>query len=233
MEGRKGVEALLHSDYEVELVAATVAYMESTSKLLKSLKKNLHEGLFEADEEDLSRMGSFQNNDAMLAVARMKKEADPITAKGLVLVLDEIRDPGNMGTMIRTADWFGITQIVASPGCVDFYNPKVISATMGSFCNVNFCCRELSGFLKNIKSPVYGAFLNGNPLESIHFDPNAVIVIGNESAGISDSVASVIQNRIKIEGKGHAESLNASVAAGILLYAASIAQSSKVHNHSF
>jgi TrmH family RNA methyltransferase len=226
VEGRKGVEALLRSDYEVLLVAATSGFMESTEKLLKSVNRELPEGLYEADAQDLVNMGSFQTNDSLLAVARMKEEKEPVTGMGPVLVLDEIRDPGNMGTMIRTADWFGIRQIVASPGCVDFYNPKVISATMGSFCNVNVCYRDLPEFLKNANCPVYGAFLNGAPLESVHFDPNAIIVIGNESAGISDTVASVIENRIKIAGKGQAESLNASVAAGILLYLASVAQPS-------
>ena len=226
VEGRKGVEALLRSDYEVLLVAATSGFMESTEKLLKSVNRELPEGLYEADAQDLVKMGSFQTNDSLLAVARMKEEKEPVTGMGPVLVLDEIRDPGNMGTMIRTADWFGIRQIVASPGCVDFYNPKVISATMGSFCNVNVCYRDLPEFLKNANCPVYGAFLNGAPLESVHFDPNAIIVIGNESAGISDTVASVIENRIKIAGKGQAESLNASVAAGILLYLASVAQPS-------
>lgn len=233
IEGYKSVEALLNSDYEVLLVAATAGYIKPVERLINSGKVKLQEGIHEVKAQDLVSMGSFQTNDSMLAVARMKTETPPIIGNGPVLVLDEIRDPGNMGTMIRTADWFGITQIVASPGCVDFYNPKVISATMGSFCNVKISYCDLSQFLTGIKEPVYGAFLNGKPIDSFEFDPNSVLVIGNESGGISDAVAAVIKNRVKIPGKGKAESLNASVAAGILLYAASISHATKVNNHTF
>jgi TrmH family RNA methyltransferase len=104
---------------------------------------------------------------------------------------------------------------------------------MGSFCNVNISYRDLTEFLKSVKEPVYGAFLDGESIGSVEFDPNSLIVIGNESGGITESVAAVIKNRIKIPGRGKAESLNASIAAGILLYAASISPGSQVNNHSF
>ena len=216
----------MRSDFAVDLVAATPAYIKPIEHLLRAERRDLSEGLHQVSPEELARMGSFQTNDSVLAVARMRAEKSVSVGEGLIMVLDDIRDPGNMGTIIRTADWFGIRQIVASENSVDVYNPKVISATMGSFCTVQVAYLNLLQFFKSVNVPVYGAFLNGATLESVHFDPNAIIVIGNESAGISDTVASVIENRIKIAGKGQAESLNASVAAGILLYLASVAQPS-------
>ncbi len=133
------------------------------------------------------------------------------------MVLDGIQDPGNFGTIIRIADWFGIKQIVASEDTVELYNPKVIQSTMGSFLRVNVWYQPLPGFLQSAGIPVYGALLNG---KNMHGEPpvtEGLLVIGNESKGISKELLPFISHPITIPRLGGAESLNAAVAAGIIV----------------
>jgi len=222
VEGWKGVETLLRSDFAVDLVAATPAYIRPIEHLLRAERRDLSEGLHQVSPEELARMGSFQTNDSVLAVARMRAEKSVSVGEGLIMVLDDIRDPGNMGTIIRTADWFGIRQIVASENSVDVYNPKVISATMGSFCTVQVAYLNLLQFFKSVNVPVYGAFLEGKSIRETKIQSNGIVVIGNESNGISSDIAPFVTDRITIPGFGTAESLNASVAAGIFLYVATL-----------
>lgn len=172
-------------------------------------------------EGDLATIGSFQTNDSVLAVARMKEPTPVTLGISPVLVLDDIRDPGNFGTIIRTADWFGFKEIVASNTSVDFYNPKVIAATMGSFCRVNVFYADLQSAFGSKDLPIFGSFLDGAPLSKVSFGKNPIVVVGNESTGISAEVERLIKTRVTIPGKGKADSLNAAVAAGILMYAAS------------
>ncbi|MFM7487408.1 MAG: RNA methyltransferase, partial [Cytophagales bacterium] len=133
------------------------------------------------------------------------------------LVLDDIRDPGNLGTIIRTADWYGIKKIIASEETADFYNPKVIHATMGSFCRVQIFYTSLLQYLSDASQPVYGAFLDGDNVHDIDFSKSGLLVIGNEAQGISKVVENKVTQRITIPKRGGAESLNASVATAILL----------------
>lgn len=220
VEGWKGVEALLRSDYEVSFLAVTDSYLQQAKTLVKNGIKDFPDGFHVVTSEELVRMGGVEANDSALAVARMKPERRPTIGQDTILVLDDIRDPGNLGTMIRTADWFGIRQVIASKSCVDFYNPKVIRSTMGSFCNVQVSYVDLPELLKNSNVPVYGAFLGGEKIQEFKFERNALIVIGNESKGISPEIEPFIQRRVTVEGFGQAESLNASVATGIILYVA-------------
>jgi len=155
----------------------------------------------------------------VLAVAKFRMPAPIQLGASPVLVLDDIRDPGNFGTLIRSADWFGFTHVLASENSVDFYNPKVISATMGSFCHVQVHYQDLVSTLKNYSGRIAGAFLDGVQPDSYDFGQNPVIVIGNESTGISADVSRIVTDRVTIPGFGQAESLNAAVAAGILMYA--------------
>ena len=222
VEGWKGVEALINSDFQVSLLAVTDSYYQQAWELVKRNKKEISDGLHVVSSGELERMGGVEANDSALAVARMKPEEKPIIGRERILVLDDIRDPGNMGTMIRTADWFGIRQVIASKNSVDFYNPKVIRSTMGSYCDVQVSYVDLPEFLKHSKVPVYGAFLEGDHIQNIHFENNALIVIGNESNGISPDILPFIHRRVSIQGFGKAESLNASVAAGVILYAATL-----------
>jgi TrmH family RNA methyltransferase len=147
----------------------------------------------------------------------MKDGLSPaIEAGEFALVLDDIRDPGNLGTILRTADWYGIRTVVASPSTADFYNPKVISATMGSFTRIGFFNEELEPFLANANGPIYGAFLDGKNVHHEKFEGGGLVVIGNESRGISQSLESSITHKITIPRYGQAESLNAAVATAIL-----------------
>ena len=141
-----------------------------------------------------------------------------------VLSLDHISDPGNLGTIIRTADWFGIQHIVCSPDCVELYNPKVIQATMGSFAHIHVHKRSLPEFLKQESAHrrIIGTFLNGENIRDFTFRPDDIVVIGNESNGISDEVARVVTQRITIpsaaQGRETAESLNAAIAAALVMF---------------
>jgi RNA methyltransferase, TrmH family len=133
------------------------------------------------------------------------------------MVLDNIQDPGNLGTIIRIADWFGVHQIVASKETVDLYNPKVIQSTMGSFVRVNVWYNDLPGILSTANVPVYGALLNGENVFEIGKISEGIVIIGNESKGISEAIKGFITHPVTIPKKGGAESLNAAVAAGIIL----------------
>ena len=134
------------------------------------------------------------------------------------LVLDDIRDPGNLGTIIRTADWYGINKIIASSETADFYNPKVISATMGSFTRTKIFYTGLESYLAGQTGrPIYGAFLHGNSIYQTDFSSGGFLVIGNESRGISERLEPHITERITIPRIGKAESLNAAIATAVVL----------------
>ncbi len=214
VQGLKGVQELINSGYKIELVAATGEVLEQVQG---STKTKTIEWLATSVKE-LEAMGSFQSNESILAVARMKNTSLPAhPQKEYMLALDNIRDPGNLGTIIRTADWFGISKIVASPHSADVYNPKTISATMGSFCRVDVIYAELTTYLSACDVPVYGAFLSGKNIHEVKFGSEGIVVVGNESNGISPGVEQFIHNKISIPGFGRAESLNAAIATGIIL----------------
>jgi len=132
------------------------------------------------------------------------------------LVLDNIQDPGNMGTIIRTADWFGITDIVCSEDTVDVYNPKVVQATMGSLARVNVHYVSLEQVLPQIGLPVFGAMLDGENIYNSNFDTEGLLVMGNEGNGISPAIERLITTKITIPRAGKAESLNVAIATAIL-----------------
>jgi RNA methyltransferase, TrmH family len=211
VQGRKSVQELLTSSYETLMVIGTPEF-------LGQLNTNTNAEVFETSEGELKSLGEFQSNDTGLAVARMKP-ADPVRVREgeFVLALDDIRDPGNLGTIIRTADWYGVNTLVASPETADFYNPKVISATMGSFTRVTMHYENLELFLAGVEKPVYGAFLEGENIHSKRFGETGVILIGNESRGISPALEVFVTQKITIPRFGHAESLNAAIATAIIL----------------
>lgn len=214
MQGAKAVQETLPSAFEVNILAATPEFLSSVSP---DLLRRAGE-VIEVSESELSSLGSVESNAAALAVVRMKKAMPPLLgAREYGLILDDIRDPGNLGTIIRTADWYGIRQIVASPETADCYNPKVISATMGSFLRVNLNYEPLVPFVTKNKFPVLGAFLDGTDVHAFRFPESGWIVMGNESRGISDELGKHIVQRITIPRYGQAESLNASVATAIIL----------------
>ncbi|MEA3494426.1 MAG: RNA methyltransferase, partial [Bacteroidota bacterium] len=133
------------------------------------------------------------------------------------LLLDSIRNPGNLGTIIRIADWYNIKQIICSPDCVDVYNPKVVQSTMGSIFRVKIIYQELGEFIDNNNEyNYYNAELNGENIHTLKFKKPTAIIIGNESTGVSDNLTKKVKNKISIPKYGNAESLNAAVATGII-----------------
>lgn len=210
VEGAKSVLELMRSDFEVVMVLATEGFAMDFNRYGKG-------EMFEVSEKQLSSLGEFRTNNTALAVARMK-ENKPLSLSGdeFGLVLDDIRDPGNLGTIIRTADWYGINKIIASPGTAELYNSKVITSTMGSFTRVDVFYIDLPEYFAKVRHKVFGAFLDGADVHQIDFGAGGLILIGSESHGISPELEKFISERITIPRYGNAESLNAAVATAIV-----------------
>ncbi len=215
VEGAKSVEELLQSDFVVTWLAATESFQEAHLKLLRGRALEV----VTTSDEELTDIGTLQSNNGALAVARMKTNTAPVARpEEMILVLDDIRDPGNLGTIIRTADWYGIKNIVVSEETADFYNPKTISASMGSFCRMNVYYVELNQYLSSVSGMIYGAYLQGQNIHRMNLPgKGGHLVMGNESRGIAEDLEKFIQHKITIPSFGAAESLNAGVATGIIL----------------
>jgi len=221
LEGKKSVYDLLNSDFEIIEIYALKHWIDENKVILENKKIKFQE----INEKELSRISSQKTPNDVIAIVKIpKNEIFPKDIfSGLCLVLDEIKDPGNLGTIIRTADWFGIENIICSENSVDVYNPKVVQATMGSITKVKVYYTQLIEFLsskpKEIK--IFGAVLEGENIYKNKLAENALILIGNESQGISDELIPLIDEKISIpkgtENKlGSAESLNASIATAII-----------------
>jgi RNA methyltransferase, TrmH family len=213
IEGAKGVAEVLNSNFEVVWLAATASFLQDNRLIVGKSTVDV----VETTEQELSALGYFTSNNAALAIARTRPNTEPKLKNEFALVLDDIRDPGNLGTIIRTADWYGIKNIIASEETADLYNPKVINSTMGSFCRVSVYYTKLSQFLVGTNWPLYGASLAGKSIYEMDFGREGFIVIGNEAQGISAAVDSMIGQHITIPRIGQAESLNASIATAIIL----------------
>ena len=171
-------------------------------------------------EEELQRISFLQHPQEVLAVFEIPdSEHRPITPNGLSLALDGIQDPGNLGTIIRIADWFGIDAIYCSPDTADAYNPKVVQATMGSIAHIPIIYGDLVELISKAQCPVYGTLLDGNDIYQQPITPNGIIVMGNEGNGISESVRPLVTNRLLIPNFSNspetAESLNVAIATSI------------------
>ncbi|MBX7126592.1 MAG: RNA methyltransferase [Cyclobacteriaceae bacterium] len=215
VEGAKSVAELLASSLKVEWVIGTRSFLDDHADLLRNRSIQFDE----VTPEELQSVGAFQTNDAALAVAVIPA-TEPFTwHRGeWVLALDDIRDPGNLGTMLRIADWYGIRHVLASAGTADLYNSKVITASMGSFLRVTVHYVDLAAVLRSAPGKVLGAMLNGTSVYDYSFGPDGgVIVIGNEAHGVSPEVQATFNGSLTIPRVGQAESLNAAVATAILL----------------
>ena len=168
-------------------------------------------------DKEMSRISGLKSPSKCLALIQSSFQVNVPNDNIGTLVLDDIQDPGNLGTIIRTADWFGIKEIICSEGTADMFNPKVVQATMGSIFHIDISYKNLCKYLNETKRSIYGAVLDGKNLKDIELDPDAVIVIGNESKGISPEIKKIITHPITIEKIGLAESLNAGIATGIIL----------------
>ena len=213
VEGAKSVIELLNSRYQIDSIFLTTEFYNCYKQLLPNDLQVVH-----CSEDELNTAGSMVNNNAALAIARTFDNhlLEPLKDT-YTLLLDDIRDPGNLGTIIRIADWYGHTQIICSEHTAEFYNPKVIAATMGSFTRVNAYYCDLPSYLDKYKSFLYGAKLSGDNIHHLHFKKEGMILIGNESFGISKTLDYKIDQSLLIPRFGHAESLNAAVATGIIL----------------
>lgn len=219
VEGPKLVDELLHSPaWEAKHVYATDDW---------HWPSGIPESRFERiSEKELSQVSALATPNKVLAVAAMPEDGRPVNApeRGLHLVLDQVQDPGNLGTILRIADWFGIDSIICSPDCADRFNPKVIQAAMGSVFRMNVYSMPLTDFfIRNATGaclPVYATLLSGDNLFKSQIEQDALIVFGNESRGIHPTILPFIKHALLIPSFARlpekAESLNVAIAAGIV-----------------
>ena len=215
-EGSKVVSDLLASkQFVCKTICAFESWLGENQELLLSLSAD---NKFVVNEIELKKISLLQTPNKVLAVFYKRQSKPPDLKNKFSLMLDEIQDPGNMGTIIRTADWFGIENIICSEDCVDSYNPKVVQSSMGSLGRVNVIYADLEEFINGNKSvSIYAATLGGTSLYALDKINEGIILIGNESKGINDELLKYAAKQITIPKSGKAESLNAAVAAGIIL----------------
>jgi len=208
VEGLKVVKELLNSDLKLVQVLTTTKFVKDFSNI----------EIQEIGDEDLKKISALQNPSGVLAVFKIPKPK-PIDLQDWVVALDDIRDPGNLGTIIRLCDWFGIKSLVCSKETVDCFNPKVLQATMGSIARVNMVYTDLQPFLSNSKLPIYGAFMEGNSIYKEEYPEAGILIMGNEANGIAVLLKSLIDKKITIPqfGAKSAESLNVATATAIVL----------------
>jgi TrmH family RNA methyltransferase len=218
-EGEKVVRDLLKSDWDVVALYGTGDFfnqLPNNIMISKSTDVNL------VTDEELKKISALTTPQKVLAVVAMRDQSD-ITKGGLKLVLDNISDPGNLGTIIRLADWFGIKDVICSEDTVDCYNPKVVQGTMGSVFNVNCVYKNLNEVFDindaGEKLPVYGMVLDGESIYHVRNFDDAYILIGNESNGINAGLQKYITDKVTIPAVNtRADSLNAAMATGIIIY---------------
>jgi len=209
---------------DLQASGATIDFLAATSAWLKAYNVHAAETVA-CDEDDLKKASFLKTPPQVLALVRMPQSLPDVapSPNALVIALDEVQDPGNMGTIIRLADWFGIGTIVCSKGTVDCYNPKVVQATMGAIARVNICYTSLADYLSAARKQgiaVYGTFLEGNSIYAENLTQNGIVVLGNEGKGISAEVGALVSNKLLIPdfaaSNAKPESLNVSIAAAIV-----------------
>jgi TrmH family RNA methyltransferase len=214
-EGPKLVYELLKSQFEIETVLATATWLQENQTQISEIES------VEISPAELIKISSLKTPNQVLAVVRIPEYTlDASKLKiGLTIALHDIRDPGNMGTIIRSADWFGVKIILCSNDCVDIYNPKVVQSSMGSLTRVKVFYQDLPSLFSIHKDlMVYGAFMEGESIHEETLKEDAIVLIGNESQGIPEKLYPYIDKRICIPPVGgFTESLNAGVAASIIL----------------
>jgi len=208
-EGVKVIQELLVSNFMLEHLFVTENLFESVSTDKKTM-------ISESDLKKISCLATPNNCLALFKIPNEKK----ILGDGLIVALDEVRDPGNLGTIIRLCDWFGVKQIICSDNSVDIYNPKVVQATMGSISRVNVFYTNLFEYLSNSKQEIFGTFMDGKNVYKEQLPQNGILVLGNEANGISKEIENLITQRLAIPRFGDlqkTESLNVATATAIFL----------------
>ena len=208
-EGVKVIQELLQSNFVLEDLFATEEVFNSFSVNNKTV----------VTDAEMKKITALSSPSSCLAVFQMPKETK-ISNQGLIVALDDIRDPGNLGTIIRLCDWFGIEQMICSKETVDVFNPKVVQATMGSLARVNIQYIDIQEFISNSSLPIFGTFMDGNNIYSEDLPTDGIIIFGNEANGISAEIEKLVTNRIAIPRFGKlqkTESLNVATATAIIL----------------
>ncbi|MBT8228831.1 MAG: RNA methyltransferase [Bacteroidia bacterium] len=206
-------EYLVNGKYEIEQIFCNQNWYEENTMLVTPFPGKT----IICKDKDLNNISSLKHANKILIVCNMPSSQlkDSVDlGESWALYLDDIRDPGNMGTIIRIADWFGVRHLISSTECVDYYNPKVVQASMGSHNRVEFLVSDFDPLLEVFEN-TYGLVLDGEDIRINEKISNGLLIIGNEARGISPGIAEKLKYKVRIEGKGGAESLNAAVACGI------------------
>jgi TrmH family RNA methyltransferase len=212
VEGLKSIQEFINSEYVVDSVYCTENLMPKLDNLSRKIKP------VGITESELSRISALSTPQAILAIVQIPQQTDLNIKKldgSFILALDGVQDPGNLGTIIRTADWFGLNTILCSKDTAEVYNPKVVQASMGSLSRVNIIYTDLGDVFSKINIPVYGAVLNGKSIYETDFGQEGIILLGNEGNGISEYLIEKINYPITIPRYGKAESLNVAISASI------------------
>ena len=207
VEGVKVVQEFLNSSYELDIVFSSDTDFSSTNKFI------------EVTDQELKKISSLKNPNKVLAIFKIPNQINPFIG-GLILALDSINDPGNLGTIIRLCDWFGIEQLVCSNETVDCFNSKVVQASMGSLTRVAVSYLDLKKYLQNASVPIFIADMDGLDVYKTKLPESALLVLGNEANGISDDIKQLVTTKITIPRYGdfqETESLNVATASAILL----------------
>ena len=207
VEGVKVVQEFLSSSYELEILFSTENDFSFTNKFIR------------VSDQELKKISGLKNPNKVLAIFKIPNQINPIMG-GLILALDSINDPGNLGTIIRLCDWFGIEQLVCSNETVDCFNSKVVQASMGSLTRVAVSYLDLKKYLQNASVPIFVADMDGLNVYKTKLPDSAVLVLGNEANGISDEIKQLVTTKITIPRYGafqQTESLNVATASAILL----------------
>ncbi len=213
-EGSKIAEEWLCSKHKILKVLATKQWIKENRLHLAA---HPEAEVVEVTEQELTTITALQTpNSVLLVVPFSAAETQPVTANKWYMALDNIQDPGNMGTLLRIADWYGIEHVLCNEHCVDVYNPKVVQSAMGAHTRVMVHYTDLPAAIAQLQMPVYAAVLGGTSVYDFHRAESGILVIGNEAKGISEAVTSLATHCVTIPRKGGAESLNAAVSAGIL-----------------
>ncbi len=211
VEWKKSLIELLHSDFQTELLIISENFFIENRNLLSKYNYEILKW------EEITKLSTLQTNTDGIAIVKQKENIKLENNNEIILVLDEIKDPGNLGTIIRIADWYWVKKIISSQNTCDFYNPKVIISTMWSFTRIQLFYTDIKNYLQNQNFPIYWAFMDGENVHKISFKNNCFLVIGNESNGISQEIEKLITRKITIPRFWQAESLNAWIATAIIL----------------
>ncbi|MFN0276797.1 MAG: TrmH family RNA methyltransferase [Chitinophagales bacterium] len=213
IEGDKIVKEAIATEYPLKLIAATQSWLAHNAAVIPKQVE-----VVETTEQEIAKASNLQTPQPVIAIAS-QRETNRVVRNELSweIALDNINDPGNFGTIIRSADWFGVKNVFCSHDCVDVFNPKVIQASMGSVFRVEVAYVDLKNFLSSASQKKYAATLNGTSLYELKKIEPGILLVGNESHGINEELGKFCEEKITIPKTGGAESLNAAVACSIIL----------------